>query len=94
MEELGEIPREKDKEGDLFSERGGFDTVASVRATTGTSWKSDIEKTSWKMKVVKRAGLTLKQILQWSDPFKGKRCDDNESSTIVWYVALTEKVYK
>ena len=31
------------------------------------------------MKVVKKAGLTLKQILQRSDPFKGKRCDDNDS---------------
>ena len=31
------------------------------------------------MKVVNRAGLTLKPILQRSDPFKAKRCDDNNS---------------
>ena len=60
--------------------KGGFDTVIFVPATPGFQLKSryieEIEGAGFKIKVVEQSGVTLKGMLQRSDPFREKECNN------------------
>ena len=65
------------EKGNWFK-KGGYETVVFVPATPGSKLKKDyeeeIKKTRIKMKVVERAGPSLKSKLQRSDPFVNRGC--------------------
>ena len=58
--------------------KGGFNTVIFVPATPGSQLKDrymkDIKETGFKIKVIEQSGVTLKRMLQRSDPFREKQC--------------------
>ena len=60
--------------------KGGFDTVIFVPAAPGSRLKNryieEIEGTGFKIKVVEQSGVTLKRMLQRSDPFREKECSN------------------
>jgi hypothetical protein len=59
--------------------RGGDDSVIFVPATPGSNLRKKMEekirKSSFKIRVVEKAGVSLKRKLQRSNPFKKKTCD-------------------
>ena len=63
--------------------KGGFDTLIFVPATPGSQLKNryieEIEGAGFKIKVVEQSGVTLKRMLQRSDPFREKECNNTNS---------------
>ena len=61
----------------------GFDTVIFVPATPGSQLKNryieEIEGAGFKIKVVEQSGVTLKRMLQRSDPLREKECNNTNS---------------
>ena len=54
--------------------KGGYDSVMFVPATPGSvlmkKYKNEVQKSGIKIRIVEKAGISLKQQLQRSDPFK------------------------
>ena len=80
--------REENKKGkklDWFKKKGE-ETVIFIPATPRSELKKQLEeevkKSKVKVKIVERAGKTLKNILQRSDPFKKKQCDKKETCMV------------
>ena len=61
---------------------GGFNSVMFIPATpTGElkkMYQEEIKKSGFKIKVIEKAGTSLKRILQKSDPFRNKFCDRDD----------------
>ena len=59
--------------------RGGDESVIFVPATPGSKLRKkmeeEIRKRSFKIRIVEKAGVSLKRKLQRSNPFKKKKCD-------------------
>ena len=62
--------------------KGGNESVIFVPFTPGStlrkSYEEEIRRCKFKIKVVERSGVKIKDILHQSIPFKGKRCSHND----------------
>ena len=71
MERRGTRPRK--------SEEGGNEAVIFVPATPNSKlqrrYQKDIKRQGLKIKVVEKAGVAIKKLLQRSDPFKSRKCE-------------------
>ena len=74
------VERAEERRGkrESWYRKGGLDTVIFVPATPGSQLKDrytrEIKDPGFKIKVVEQSGVTLKRMLQRSDPFKEKNC--------------------
>ena len=70
--------KEKEQKKKDWYKRGGFDTVLFTTITQGGKLKKmyehEIQKSGLRIKVIERAGRTLKSQLQSSNPFKPRQC--------------------
>ena len=72
------LERAQERQGkrESWYRKGGFDTVIFVPATPGSQLKiryiEEIKGAGFKIKVVEQPGVTLKRMLQRSDPFREK----------------------
>ena len=70
------------KKVDWYVEEGKFESVMFVEATVDSHYKKNVEKLVQKHKlrvrVVERAGQTVKQVLQRSDPFQRMKCEKED----------------
>ena len=61
--------------------KGGFESVMFVPATPGSQLRrmieEEIEGSSLKIKVVEKAGIRVKKILQINNPFKDRTCNED-----------------
>ena len=59
-----------------------FDSVMFVEASPDSKYKTEVEKLArknkLKIRVIERAGQTVKQLLQRSDPFQSRICGQND----------------
>ena len=86
-----EVPASKErakrqqKKRDWFKAGSKYESVMFVQPTPGAVLKKKIQKVAKKnkvkMKVVEKAGSTMKSVLQRSDPYMDKRC--NRESCVV-----------
>ena len=87
-----ERAQEKRRKRNSWYRKGGFDTVVFVPATPGFQLKSryieEIEGAGFKIKVVEQSGVTLKRMLQRSDPFREKECNQLPGLQHRWKRAL------
>ena len=69
---------EKERKKKTWYTQGGFDSVLFVPATRNSKLKQNyqhvIRKSGFRVKVVERAGKTLKSQLQTSNPFRANNC--------------------
>ena len=74
-----ERAKEKRRKKRTWYKDGGFDSVLFVPSTRNGRLKKmyqrEIASSGFRIKVVERTGVTLKQKLQVSNPFKPQRCD-------------------
>ena len=77
--ELRDANEKIKKRVDWYVEEGKFESVMFVEATNDSNYKKNVEKLVQKHKlcirVVERAGQTVKQVLQRSDPFQKMKCE-------------------
>ena len=77
-----QLERAKERRGKrgTWYRKGGFDTVIFVPATPGSQLKNrymrEIKEAGFKIKVVEQSGVTLKRMLQRSDLFREKQCNN------------------
>ena len=80
------------KKVDWYVEEGKFESVMFVEATVDSNYKKNVErlvqKHKLRIRVVERAGQTVKQVLQRSDPFQRMKCE-KEDSFVVMIFPLT-----
>ena len=73
-----ERAQERRRKRESWYRTGGFDAVIFVPATPQSQLKDRyvraIKDAGFKIKVVEQSGITLKRMLQRSDPFKEKNC--------------------
>ena len=71
-----------------YREDGKYDSVMLVQPTDGSELKKRIQqlarKNGVKMKVVEKAGLTVKKVLQRSNPFGKKVCGRDDCALCEW----------
>ena len=71
---------ERREKREKWYRKGGFDTVIFVPATSGSQLKyryvNEIKRAGFKIRVVEQSSVTLKRMLQRSDPFKDKQCNN------------------
>ena len=84
-ERRSEKERQEDrnkKKRDWYKSKDKYDSVMFVQPTEGSMLKRRVQqlarKNGVKLKVIERAGLTVKKILQRSNPFGKKRCEREE----------------
>ena len=74
-----EREEEKQRKKRSWYKEGGFDSVLFVPCTPNSRLKKlyqrEIASSGFRIKVVERTGVTLKQKLQVSNPFRSQRCD-------------------
>ena len=62
--------------------KGGYESVMFVPATPNSKLtkliEEEVRSSGIKIKIVERAGIKLKKLLQKNDPYKRKECGDNE----------------
>ena len=77
--------QERNKQKNSWFRKGGYESVMFVLATPGSELRRMIQEevsgTSLKIRVVERAGVRVKKMLQKNDPFKDKTC--NEENCLV-----------
>ena len=80
-----EWERAKDKKGkkrEWYKEDGKYESVMFVQPTKGSELKLKVQqlarRNGLKMRVIEKAGLTIKKILQKSNPFEKKICGRDE----------------
>ena len=75
-----ERAQERREKRESWYKKGGFDTVIFVPATPGSQLKrrymEEIKGAGFKIKVVEQSGVTLKRMLQRSNPFEVKDCNN------------------
>ena len=75
-----ERAQERREKRDKWYRKGGFDAVIFVPATPGSQLKDryvkELKRAGFKIRVVEQSGVTLKQMLQRSDPFKDRQCNN------------------
>ena len=68
------------KKRDWFK-KGGYESVMFIPATPDSKLakliEEEVKSSGVKIKVVERAGIKVKKLLQKNDPFKGKKCEDS-----------------
>ena len=73
-----EREKERKEKKNNWYKKGGYDSVMFVPATPGSvlmkKYRNEVEKSGLKIRIVEKAGMSLKQQLQRSDPFKPLRC--------------------
>ena len=73
-----ERQEEKQQKKRTWYKKGGFDSVLFVPSTPGgklkSMYQSEISKSGIRIKVVEKTGMTLKEQLQVSNPFKPAQC--------------------
>ena len=74
-----EREKERREKKNNWYKKGGYESVMFVPATPGSVLKKryeiEVAKSGLKIRIVEKAGTSLKQQLQRSDPFKPLRCD-------------------
>ena len=74
-----EREKERREKKNNWYKKGGYESVMFVPATPGSILKKryeiEVAKSGLKIRIVEKAGTSLKQQLQRSDPFKPLRCD-------------------
>eukprot|EP00794_Sanderia_malayensis_P018543 gene18543-20404_t len=72
----------KIKKKRTWYEKGGYETVLFVDATPNEELAREcqriVNQSELKIKVIEKAGKSLKESLVLSDPFKNKTCEDND----------------
>ena len=66
--------------------RGGNEAVIFVPATPNSQlqkYQMEIKRQGFKIKVVKKAGVPIRRLLQKSDPFKPRQCE-REDCQVCW----------
>ena len=70
---------EKIEKKHSWYKRGGSESVMFVPATPNSQlqkkYQKEIERQGFKIKVVEKAGIAIKRLLQMSDPFKPRQCE-------------------
>ena len=76
---------QEDKKKDWFK-RGGKESVLFIAATPDSELKKslqkEIEKTSFRIRVVEKSGTKLVRLLQRNDPFRKEGCRDEEGCMV------------
>ena len=74
-----EREQEKIEKKHSWYKRGGSESVMFVPATPNSQlqkkYQKEIERQGFKIKVVEKAGIAIKRLLQKSDPFKPRQCE-------------------
>ena len=72
----------KRKKKEWYTDKGRYESVMSVEATPDGLLKKEIQKAvkknKMKIKVVEKAGVTVKRLLQKSNPFEINKCKRND----------------
>ena len=78
VREEGDRVRKKVKKRAWFSADGKYESIMFVQATPGSVLKTKVQKIArknkLKIKVVEKAGSTVKRVLQRSDPYGKRKC--------------------
>ena len=73
------VDKRRSKEKWYAGDDGKYESVMFVQATKGSELKNVVQrlarKNKVKLRVVERAGLTMKKALQRSDPYEKKKCE-------------------
>ena len=73
---------EKRKKRDNWYKKGGYESVifvpAKPRSALKQRYEEEVNYVGLNIKIMEQSGVTLKQRLQRSNPFKGKRCQRQE----------------
>jgi len=79
MEERRTRLRKSEEEKQLVQERrkrgGNLCTIYTEFTATEEIYLQEIKQQSFKIKVVEKAGVAMKKLLQRSDPFKSRKCE-------------------
>ena len=74
-----EREKERKEKKKIWYKKGGYQSVMFISATPGSilkkKYETEVQKSGMKIRIVEKAGTSLKQQLQRSDPFKPQRCD-------------------
>ena len=74
--------REKEEKGKTWYRKGDKESVLFITATPNSELRErlqeEIDKSSFKIKVVEKSGTKVVRMLQKNDPFKTKECRDKE----------------
>ena len=73
MEERGRRPRKSEEEKQLVQQRW-------KRGGNLCTYQKEIKLQGFKIKVVEKAGIAIKKLLQRSDPFKSRKCEREDCS--------------
>ena len=80
--EREERDREKKEKRLGWYKRGGYDSVIFIQSTPGSELKrrfqAEVDRSGLRIRVVEKAGRSVKSALQRSDPFKSNTCDRGE----------------
>ena len=72
---------ERSKKKRNWFKKGGYESAMFVPATPGSELRrlieEEVESTSIKIRIVERAGVRVKRMLQKNDPFKDKTCNED-----------------
>ena len=77
-----QLERAEERRGkrEIWYRKGGFDSVIFVPATPRSQLRNqfmrEIKETGFKINVVEQSGVTLKRMLQRSDPFQERKCNN------------------
>ena len=78
--------KEKEKKRNDWYKKGGTESVLFISATPNSELKNqlqkEINKTSFKIRVIEKSGTKLVKLLQRNDPFKKKECRNKEECMI------------
>ena len=76
--ERGERDRVKNEKLLGWYKRGGYDSVMFIQSSPGSEMKrkfqAEVDRSNLRIRVVEKAGRSIKSALQRSDPFKSTTC--------------------
>ena len=71
--------KEKEEKRRSWYRKGNYSCVIFVPATPGSSLKrlldEDVKKSGLRIRIVEKSGMSVKRVLQRSDPFKKRTCE-------------------
>ena len=77
-----EREQEKVRKKNDWYKRGGNEAVIFVQATPNShlqrKYQKEIKRQGFKIKVVEKAGIAIKRLLQWSDSCKSRQCETED----------------
>ena len=78
--------REKEEKGKNWYKKGNKESVLFITATPNSELRErlqkEIDKTSFRIKVVEKSGTKVVRMLQKNDPFKRKECRNKEQCMV------------